>query len=246
MTQLHAQLDINLGYTPVGQIPPVWAQNPCDGIFGGSGLEPLSQKGGAGKTTLATCVARELVLQGLDVVLVDADSQGSARDWRASTESETVPVIGMDRPTLDKDIKILNPTGGRWIIIDGAGRSESMTASAIRAADVVLIPVHPSPYDIWAANDIVDLVKSRQAVTDGKPKAAFLISKVVKRTRLTGEINEALAEFAIPVFNSFTTQRQAYPTAAAQGLTPSDTEPNGEAAKEICSIVQELRSFVNS
>jgi chromosome partitioning protein len=121
-----------------------------------------------------------------------------------------------------------------------------MTASAIRAADVVLIPVHPSPYDIWAANDIVDLVKSRQTVTEGKPKAAFVISKVVKRTRLMGEINEALEEFAIPVFDSFTTQRQAYPTAAAQGLTPSDTEPEGEAAKEIRSIVQELRKFINS
>lgn len=206
----------------------------------------LSQKGGAGKTTLATCVARELVLQGLEVVLVDADSQGSARDWRAATDQDTVAVVGMDRPTLDKDLKILNPDGKRWIIIDGAGRSEPMTASAIRAADVVLIPVHPSPYDIWAANDIVDLVKSRQTVTEGKPKAAFVISKVVKRTRLMGEINEALEEFAIPVFDSFTTQRQAYPTAAAQGLTPSDTEPEGEAAKEIRSIVQELRKFINS
>lgn len=206
----------------------------------------LSQKGGAGKTTLATCIARELVLQGFDVVLVDADSQGSARDWRAATDKETVAVVGMDRPTLDKDIKVLNPTGTRWVIIDGAGRSEPMTASAIRAADMVLIPVHPSPYDIWAANDIVDLVKSRQAVTDGKPKAAFLISKVVKRTRLTGEINEALAEFDIPVFDSFTTQRQAYPTAAAQGLTPSDTEPDGDAAKEIRAIVQELQSVMKS
>ena len=75
----------------------------------------LSQKGGAGKTTLATCVARELVLQGLDVVLVDADSQGSARDWRAATDQDTVAVVGMDRPTLDKDLKILNPDGKRWI-----------------------------------------------------------------------------------------------------------------------------------
>jgi len=206
----------------------------------------LSQKGGAGKTTIATCVARELVIQGFDTVLVDADSQGSARDWRAATDQETVAVVGMDRPTLDKDLKILNPAGNRWIIIDGAGRSEPMTASAIRAADVVIIPVHPSPYDIWAANDIVDLVKSRQTVTDGKPKAAFLISKMVKRARLTGEMNEALAEFGIPVFEACTTQRQAYPTAAAQGLTPSDTEPDGEAAKEIRAIVQELHTFIKS
>lgn len=204
----------------------------------------LSQKGGAGKTTLATCVARELVLQGEEVVLVDADSQGSARDWRAATDAETVPVVGLDRPTLDRDIKVLNPTGAKWIIIDGAGRSEPMTASAIRAADVVLIPVHPSPYDIWAASDIVDLVKSRQMVTDGKPKAAFIISKMIKRTRLSGEVNEALEGFEIPVFKAHTTQRQAYPTAAAQGLTPSDIEPEGDAAKEIAAITHELKAFI--
>lgn len=200
----------------------------------------LSQKGGAGKTTLATCVARELVIQGFETILVDADSQGSARDWRAATELDTVPVVGMDRPTIDRDLKALNPTGKSWIIIDGAGRSEVMTASAIRAADMVVIPVHPSPYDIWAADDLVNLIKSRQQITDGKPKAAFLISKAVKRTRLTGEVNEALAEFDFPVFDAFTTQRQSYPSAAAQGLTPADTEPEGEAAREIRAIVAEL------
>jgi chromosome partitioning protein len=206
----------------------------------------LSQKGGAGKTTLATCLARELVLQGFDTVLVDADSQGSARDWRAATETETVPVIGMDRPTLDRDLKAINPTGQRWVLIDGAGRSEAMTVSAIRAADMVLIPVHPSPYDVWAASDLVSLIRSRQGITDGKPLAAFLISRAVKRTRLTGEVAEALSEFGFPVFSAYTTQRQTYPTAAAQGLTPSDTEPDGEAAKEIRAIVSELLQLISS
>jgi len=73
-----------------------------------------------------------------------------------------------------------------------------------------------------------------------------VISKVVKRTRLTGEINDALKEFAIPVFQAFTTQLQAYPTAAAQGQTPADIEPEGDAAKEIRSIVHELQGFINS
>ena len=71
----------------------------------------LSQKGGAGKTTLATCIARELVLQGNETILLDSDPQGSARDWRAASEIETVPVLGMDRPTLDKDLKAIIRTG---------------------------------------------------------------------------------------------------------------------------------------
>jgi chromosome partitioning protein len=206
----------------------------------------LSQKGGAGKTTLATCIARELVIQGHDAILIDSDPQGSARDWRAAAEIDTVPVLGMDRPTLDKDLKAINPDGKKWLIIDGAPRSEVMTASAIRAADMVVIPVQPSPYDIWAASDLVELVKSRQQITDGKPKAAFLISRAIKRTRLTGEVSEALAEFDISVFQSFTTQRQTYPQAAAQGLTPGDIEPEGEAAKEIRAVLLEIIASMNS
>ena len=206
----------------------------------------LSQKGGAGKTTLATCIARELVIQGYDTVLVDADSQGSARDWRTMTDQETVPVVGMDRPTIDKDLKVLNPTGTRWVIIDGAGRNELMTASAIRAADVVLMPVHPSPFDVWAAEDLVQLIKTRQQVTDGLPKAAFIVSKAVKRTRLSNDVNEALADFDIPVFEAFTTQKQAYPASAAQGLTPSDTDPDGDAAREIRLILKELQKFIKA
>ena len=68
----------------------------------------LSQKGGAGKTTLATCVARQLQLEGEDVILVDSDPQGSARDWRAATDQDTVLVVGMDRPTLDKDLSLIH------------------------------------------------------------------------------------------------------------------------------------------
>lgn len=206
----------------------------------------LSQKGGAGKTTLATCIARELVIQGYDTVLVDADSQGSARDWRTMTDQETVPVVGMDRPTIDKDLKVLNPTGTRWVIIDGAGRNELMTASAIRAADVVLMPVHPSPFDVWAAEDLVQLIKTRQQVTDGLPKAAFIVSKAVKRTRLSNDVNEALADFDIPVFEAFTTQKQAYPASAAQGLTPADTDPDGDAAREVRQILKELHEFIKA
>jgi chromosome partitioning protein len=206
----------------------------------------LSQKGGAGKTTLATCIARELVLQGHETLLIDSDPQGSARDWRAATEIETVPVLGMDRPTLDKDLKAVNPNGKKWVIIDGAPRSEVMTASAIRASDMVIIPVQPSPYDIWAASDLVTLVKSRQEIADGKPKAAFIISRAIKRTKLSGEVAEALAEFDIPVFQSFTSQRQTYPTAAAQGLTPSDIENEGEAAKEIRAILDEIRALLKA
>ena len=205
----------------------------------------LSQKGGAGKTTLATCVARQLQLDGHEVILIDADPQGSARDWRAATDRETVLVVGLDRPTLDKDIKALSDNGKKWVIIDGAPRNEAMTLSAIKAADLVLIPVQPSPYDVWASEDLVSVIKARQEVTDGKPKAAFVISRVIRRTELSRDVYSALDEMGLPVLQSDTTQRQIYPKAAAEGLTPADIEPKGEAAKEIQTLVKEISAQIS-
>ncbi len=206
----------------------------------------LSQKGGAGKTTIATCIARQLQLEGEDVILVDSDPQGSARDWRAATDQDTVLVVGMDRPTLDKDIKMLSNDGKKWIIVDGAPRSEQMTISSIKAADLIVIPVQPSPYDIWAAEDLVSIVKSRQEITNGKPKAAFLISRAIKRTELGKEVVSALEDFGMPVMKAKTTQLVTYPKSASMGLTPMDIESDGNAAREIRAIVRELRVILGA
>ncbi|KLB50461.1 peptide transporter, partial [Xanthomonas euvesicatoria] len=65
----------------------------------------LNQKGGSGKTTIATHLARALQLDGEDVLLVDSDPQGSARDWGAAKEDNPVTVVGIDRPTIDRDVK---------------------------------------------------------------------------------------------------------------------------------------------
>ena len=192
----------------------------------------LSQKGGAGKTTLATCIARQLQLEGEDVILVDSDPQGSARDWRAATDQDTVLVVGMDRK--------------KWIIVDGAPRSEQMTISSIKAADLIVIPVQPSPYDIWAAEDLVSIVKSRQEITNGKPKAAFLISRAIKRTELGKEVVSALEDFGMPVMKAKTTQLVTYPKSASMGLTPMDIESDGNAAREIRAIVRELRVILGA
>ena len=70
-------------------------------------------------------------------------------DWHSASEGSFVPVVGLDRPTLDKDLPAISG-GYDWIVIDGAPQLRDMAVSAIKAADVVLIPVQPSPYDIWA------------------------------------------------------------------------------------------------
>lgn len=199
----------------------------------------LNQKGGSGKTTIATHLARALQLDGADVLLVDSDPQGSARDWAAVREDQPVTVVGIDRPTIDRDLK--NIAHKDFVVIDGAPQAHDLTVSAIKAADFVLIPVQPSPYDIWATSDLVDLVKQRIEITDGKLKAAFLVSRAIKGTKIGAEVVDALSGYGLPVLESRITQRVIYPGTAASGTTVMDAETSGDAAKEVFALVRELK-----
>jgi chromosome partitioning protein len=204
-------------------------------------LAVLNQKGGAGKTTLATHIARGLQIEGERVLLVDADPQGSARDWHASDEENPVPTVGIDRPTLHRDLPSLSK-GYDWVVIDGAPQIAALSASAVKAADVVLIPVQPSPYDVWATSDLVEMIKTRQELTDGRLKAAFVISRQIPNTHLARDVEEALLAYELRVFESRTTQRVAYPQSASAGTTVLDVGAK-KAADEIRAIVLELKGM---
>ena len=202
----------------------------------------LNQKGGSGKTTIATNLAHAIKMAGAKVLLVDSDPQGSARDWNEANQGELLPVVGLDRKTLPTDLKAIS-SGYDYIIIDGAPQIAQLAAAALKTADVVLIPVQPSPYDIWATQDLVDVIKARQEVLEGKPQAAFIISRAIKNTKLSGEIAEVLASYELPVFNHGTSQRVIYPTTASNGQTVF-AEPDSPAAKEINAIAEELMEFI--
>lgn len=201
----------------------------------------LNQKGGVGKTTLATNIATKLHLNGSKVLLIDSDPQGSARDWHAAGNSE-IAVVGIDRPTLEKDVKKIAGDFD-WIIIDGAPQLTDMAISAIKSADLVIIPVQPSPYDIWASEDLVDIIKHRQQLTDGNPKSYFCISRKISTTSLGSEVTEALQGYSLPIMKSFTCQRIVYAKSAAEGQTVFDTT-NNDAIYEITNIVNEIKEIV--
>lgn len=202
----------------------------------------LNQKGGSGKTTIATQLARGLQLQGHSVLLVDSDQQGSARDWRAVDEDNPVPVIALDRPTLDKDLK--NVTDQEYVVIDGSPQATNLAISAIKAADFVLIPVQPSPYDVWATSDLVDLVKQRIEMTDGELKAAFVVSRAIQNTNIGKEVVSVLLDYGLPVLETKVMQRVSYPNSASLGKTVFDTEPsNSNAVQEMTALVNEVKTF---
>lgn len=204
----------------------------------------LNQKGGAGKTTIATHLARALQLRGHDVLLVDSDPQGSSRDWAAVKEDSPVPVVGIDRPTIARDLK--NLADKEYVVIDGAPQAADLAVSAIKAADMVLIPVQPSPYDIWATNDLVDLIKQRQEITDGTLRAAFVVSRAITGTNIGQDIVSALQAYELPVLEAAIMQRVKYPESAAIGSTVLDVDPHSKAAIEIQTLTDQVLEFAHN
>jgi chromosome partitioning protein len=197
----------------------------------------LHSKGGVSKTTSAIHIARELQKRKYRVLLVDSDPQRSALDWSSATEGEYFSVIGMDRPVLEAEVLKLAPDYD-WIIIDGAAKVEKMLLSAIKAADLVIMPIRPSALDIWPLVDLVEMIKTRQDLTDGRPSAAFLIGQAVKGTILGKDVIEAVQQYDIPIFNTMIHFKQSYAKGISMGKTA--LEIDGSARVEISNLVDEI------
>lgn len=198
-----------------------------------------NQKGGVGKTTLSVNVAHALVLSGFKVLVVDADPQGSVRDWASVRDSRPpFQVVGMDRPTIHRDLPAMKEHYDH-VVIDAPPRVSELARSAILASDIVVIPVQPSPYDVWAAKEIVTLVQEASVYKE-KIKSVFAVNRKIANTAIGREVKEALQTYAVPVLDAQICQRVLFAESAAVGKTVFEVSPDSQAASEIESLKTEI------
>lgn len=194
----------------------------------------ISQKGGAGKTTLALHLATASVLAGRNTAIIDLDPQASAAHWGDRRQEELPVVLSAHATRLTHEMKRVEDMGGDVLIIDTAPHSDSAALEAAKAADLVLVPCRPAILDIEAITNTLDLVKTT------KTPIAVVMNAVAPQGSEAAEAAEAIAALDVEVCPVHLRQRVAFSRALITGQTVQEFEPGGKAAVE----VEQLHAFV--
>jgi chromosome partitioning protein len=198
----------------------------------------LNQKGGVGKTSLAVNLAAAAHLGGKKTLLVDMDRQGSAFDWSAARKDgsrlEGLAVVRADRALPIARLREM-AAGYEVVLLDGPPRLGEVTRSAACFADVVLVPVQPGPFDLWASVETLSELDQADALRAELGRAPmrrlFVLNRAAARTLLAREAPKLLSEAGRLV--GVIHQRIAFPEASALGESVLTMAPSSPAASEV-------------
>lgn len=207
----------------------------------GQVITVAQQKGGAGKTTLVTHLAVALAQSGQSVAVVDIDPQGSLSRWMETREAAG-PEAGQ-APLTHRQI-----TGWRtqgeveklardhdWVLIDSPPHMETEARIAMRAAALVLVPVQPSPMDLWATRPTLDMAASEKRPT------LIVLNRVPPRGRVADNVIAAVDALGVPVAECRIGNRLPLAAALIEGRTVTEGRKS-RAGEEIAALAAEIRS----
>ena len=204
-------------------------------------------KGGVGKSTLAVNLAVLAATQGHRVLLVDADPQASSLQFLNARDASLPALTGiqLSQPIIHKQLREL-AIPYEYVFIDVGGRDAPVFRSALVAADTVLIPMVPSVFDAWAAEDVFNVVDE---LTTGRPVDTRVVLNQVTPTVIAKEalqsLQSGLKERGIVLMVAVLRNRTAWPRAIGEGMGVGEWEPEGKAAQELYQLARELELYID-
>jgi chromosome partitioning protein len=189
-----------------------------------------SQKGGSGKTTLSGHLGVQAVLAGAGpVALIDTDPQGSLAAWWNARHSDSPALIATTLAHLPADVERLSGEGFGVVVIDTPPAINMAIQRVINIADLVVIPVRPSPHDLRAVAGTVDMVERVQG------SMVFVLNAADLRDKHTADAAAALSQHGT-VAPSFVQHRGDFASSMTDGRTVQELAPAGRSAQEIALL----------
>lgn len=194
------------------------------------------QKGGAGKTTLAANLAVAWAVAGKSVAIVDIDPQASLSQWFGERPPGTEPALHLSTVAGWRAEKELRSLAGQYdlVVVDSPPHAETEARIAVRNADLVIVPVQPSPMDLWATRPTLEL-----AAGENTPVLAVL-NRVPPRARVADEVAARLAALGVIVAAAQLGNRTGFAAAMMEGLTVMDGNRRSTAREEIAALAAEI------